>query len=413
MAWWQSGYAEDCKSLYAGSIPTQASKIIRPMNGRFVLNVVILIQTLYYRTMIEKITLYNFRNHASCRVRTYGHHNIIITGPNGAGKTAILEAISMLSGDRGLRSAPMTDIAKFNGDGGFSVTAELNDDSEINVYFMHNDNNRRVRIDGDAATLSDLNGKLRMIWFTPREDRLFVDSAVERRAFFDRLISSFDPLHGGRVVKLSKLLSERAFAIKNGNDSKWLNALDEQIAGTAVAIAASRIQYAGELNYFLNDCAVTVSGEIEKQIIGGTTISETERNYLLYLQNNRELIGDKMILDGPHKSDFGVFNKILNLPASLTSTGQQKTVLLDLILAHAKLIHAKTNRRPIILLDEAAAHLDKDSRKRLFSELGKTDAQVWATGLDADVFLEIPDAIFVTCKNGEISNIVVAGNKNE
>ena len=188
--------------------------------------------------MIETITLTDFRNHKMCRLHTHGRHNVIITGPNGAGKTAILEAVSMLSGDRGMRAAPMTDIARFNGNGGFSVFAALNDDTEISVFFNAGDTNRRARIDGDAATLSDLSSLVRMVWLTPREDRLFVDSAAERRAFFDRLVTSFDSSHAPRVGRLAKLLSERAFALKNGRDTRWIDALDTQIAGASVAIAA-------------------------------------------------------------------------------------------------------------------------------------------------------------------------------
>lgn len=362
--------------------------------------------------MIETITLTNFRNHKMCRIKTFGRHNVIITGPNGAGKTAVLEAVSMLSGDRGMRGASMPEIACFNGDGNFSVFAELDDETQVSVYYNMGDSNRRARIDGDAATLSDLSARMRMVWLTPREDRLFVDGAAERRAFFDRLASSFDAAHAGRVGRLSKLLSERAFALKNGRDEKWIDALDIQIAGIAVAIAAARIQYAGELNYFLSDCAITVSGMVEQMLIDENAAS-AERKYLDYLHSVRELVGDKMILDGPHKSDFGVFNHKLNLPVSLTSTGQQKTILLDLILAHAKLIHTKTRHRPLILLDEAAAHLDSDARARLFNDLGMTDAQVWATGLDANVFADVPNAVFVACMDGEINNILVPGNKNE
>lgn len=363
--------------------------------------------------MIEIITLSNFRNHETCRIKTHGHHNIIITGPNGAGKTAVLEAVSMLSGDKGLRGAAMNEIARFNGDGGFSIFADLSDDSEVSVYFMPSDSNRRAKIDGDNATLSDLSSKLRIVWLTPKEDRLFVDAASDRRAFFDRLVSGFDSSHAGRVARLSKLMSERAFALKNGRDKYWIDALDSQIAGCAVAIAVARIQYAGELNYFLKNCAVTVSGIVEKMLIDGNNAAEAERKYLDYLHNNRELVGDKMILDGPHKSDFGVFNKSLNLPANLTSTGQQKTVLLDLILAHAKLLYTKTNKRPLILLDEAAAHLDATARENLFKELGAAEAQVWATGLDPKVFANVPDAVFVACKDGAINNILVAENANE
>ena len=359
--------------------------------------------------MINTLTLTNFRNHKMGRIVTNGMRNVIITGPNGAGKTAIIEAVSMLSGERGMRGASMSDIACFSGDGGFCVHANLSDDTEISVNFSAGDINRRARIDGDAASLSDLSRHMRVIWLTPREDRLFVDSVSERRAFFDRLASSFDSAHAGRTARLSKLLSERACALKASADSYWLDALDSQIAGTAVAVAAARIQYAGELNYFLARCAVSVSGYIEQMLINGMSAGDVERAYINYLRANRGLVGDKMVIDGPHKSDFGVFNQELGLPVHLTSTGQQKTILIDLILAHAKLIHTKTSHDCVILLDEAVAHLDSFARSALFTALGDTNAQVWATGLDKENFKDISNAVFVTCLDGQISNIVCTG----
>lgn len=358
--------------------------------------------------MISSLSITDFRNHPMCRITTGGHRNIIITGPNGAGKTAILEAVSMLSGERGMRGVGMCDIARFGGCGGFSVFAELSDETQINVNYTGGDANRRAKIDGDNAPLSDLAKYMRIVWLTPREDRLFVDSASERRSFFDRLATSFDSTHAGRTARLARLLSERAFALKSCSDTHWLNALDAQIAGVAVAISVARIQYAGEINYFLSRCAVSVSGMIEKMLIDGISAGDAERRYLEYLSQNRTLVGDKMVIDGPHKSDFGVFNNELNLPAYLTSTGQQKSVLIDLILAHAKLVHTKTGRNCLILLDEAAAHLDTNARANLFRELGNAHAQVWATGLDANIFQDVPDAVFVACQNGEINSIVCA-----
>lgn len=355
--------------------------------------------------MIESLTLTDFRNHTASKIPTAGRRNIIITGPNGAGKTAILEAVSMLSGDRGMRGAPMNEIARFNGNGGFSVYANIYDDSEISVYFNFGDTNRHARIDGDNATLTDLGQKMRVVWVTPREDRIFVESASDRRAFFDRMAASFDSSHAGRIARHAKLLTERAGAIKNGANSNWLDAIDTQIAATAIAIAAARIQYAGEINYFLNDAAVSVDGMLEFMIMNSNA-ADAEREYIAYLKSNRNLVNDKMVIDGVNKSDFGVFNTELNLPANLTSTGQQKTTLLNLILAHAKLIFTKIGAPPIILLDEAAAHLDANARAKLFAELGATNAQVWATGLDKTIFNDVPDATFVTCINGKISNIL-------
>lgn len=358
--------------------------------------------------MIKSISLIDFRNHTACRINTFGRHNIIITGSNGAGKTAILEAISMLSGDRGMRGASMSDIARFDGNGGFGIFATTNTDTDLSVYFNQNDSNRRAKIDGENSALSELAQHLSVVWITPKEDRLFVESSSDRRTFFDRLTTSFDALHAGRTAKLSKLLSERAYALKTGADSHWLDALDTQIAGTAVAVSVARIQYAGELNYFLKKCAISVSGILEQMLIDGASAGDAERKYMEYLRENRCLVGDKMVLDGSHKSDFGVFNKELNLPAHLTSTGQQKTVLIDLILAHAKLVNTKTGKQILILLDEAAAHLDETAREKLFNELTDTNAQVWATGLDAEIFKNVPDAVFVTCHNGQINNIVLA-----
>ena len=351
--------------------------------------------------MIKNLVLTDFRNHVSCRVETDGHRNIIITGPNGAGKTAIIEAVSMLGGDRGMRGAPMSDVARFGGTGGFSVFATLTDDTDVCVYFNAGDTNRRAKVDGDNATLGDLSNNLRIIWLTPREDRIFVDGTTERRAFFDRLTANFDSAHSGRVARLTKLLSERAGAIKNNANAQWLDALDAQIAATSIAIAAARIQYAGEINFFLTDYAVSVTGMVESMIMK-TNAANAEREYLEYLKQNRTLVYDKMVIDGVNKSDFGVFNKKLNLPANLTSTGQQKTTLIALILAHAKLIFTKTGFEPIILLDEAAAHLDSGARKKLFQDLSTANAQVWATGLDEEIFRNVSDATFVACLDGEI-----------
>ncbi len=358
--------------------------------------------------MINQITVTNFRNHECSRIRTDGYKNIIITGLNGAGKTALLEAVSLLSGERGLRSADTQMLPRFNGNGGFSVFATTQNDTDICVFLNPGETNRHAKIDNENATLSDLAKHLRIVWLTPKEDRIFMESASDRRAFFDRLAASFEPAHIGRIARLNKLLSERAGALKNSADTNWLNVLDKQIAATAVAIGAGRIRYSAEINYFFETGGVSVDGMIEKLIIENTT-TNAENIYFEYLQQNRELTGDKMVIDGVHKSDFGVFNKKLNLPAHITSTGQQKSILIDLILAHAKLIHIKTGQNPLILLDEAAAHLDNEARIRLFQELNASDAQVWATGLDVNIFQNIPNALFVTCQDGTISNIVTSG----
>lgn len=319
----------------------------------------------------------------------------------------------MLSGDRGCRGAAMGDIAQFGATGAFAVAAKLHDDTDISVFFNPTDTNRRARIDGAATPLSGLGAKLPIVWITPREDRVFVDDTSSRRAFFDRMAASFDSAHNGRVARLTKLMSERAGILRTTGDAQWLDAVDVQIAATAIAVSAARIQYAGQINYFLDGFSVSINGPTEAMICEQNA-AMAERQYLQYLRENRTLIGDKMTIDGPHRADFGMFNNELKLPVALTSTGQQKTALVELIIAHARLINAHTGIAPIILLDEAAAHLDAAARERMFAALSGANAQVWATGLDPNVFANIDDAVFVTCKCGGIHNIVLSGiGKNE
>lgn len=350
--------------------------------------------------MITSLTLTNFRNHASNRINIGGAKNIIITGPNGSGKTAILEAVSLLGGGQGLRSAKLEEMLRFDTNStisnqqsainSFAVFAALNDDTEISVSYAVGDSNRRARVDGDNAPLSELARYLRIVWLTPREDRIFVDGASERRAFFDRLVAGLDTAHTGRVARLSKLLSERGYALKNGADENWLCAIEKNIAATAVAVACARINYIGRLNYFLESVSVTVSGMIENMLANNSAL-DVEKEYLTFLSENRILTNEKMSVDGAHRSDFGAFNKTLDLPVNITSTGQQKQVLIDIILGHVKLIDTPS----LVLLDEADSHLDTAARTRMFDALEKSGAQVFATGIDKDIFTDIDNAMYV------------------
>ncbi len=164
--------------------------------------------------MIDILTLTNFRNHKVSRIEVGDAKNIIIVGENGAGKTAILEALSILSGDRGMRNADIVDMACFSGNGGFSVFGKTTDGDSVCVYFNNGDNNRHAKINDENSNLGDLGRMLQIVWISPQEDRLFVESASNRRAFCDRLVSNFDLSHNERTAKLSKIVSERAFAIR-------------------------------------------------------------------------------------------------------------------------------------------------------------------------------------------------------
>ena len=356
--------------------------------------------------MISILTLSDFRNHESTRIKTGFAGPVVITGPNGSGKTSIIEAISMFASVGTLRGAGVSEIARIGGTKGFGVVAELRDGTQLSVSWSDGDALRRARIDGDSAALSELSRHLRMVWVTPREDRLFVDAAVDRRIFFDRLCASFDPAHSGRVVRLSKLLSQRAFALKNGAGDEWLRPIEKQLAETAVAVAAARVKYIGEINWFLSedsaDYTTTITGLLEEKLSLEGFAVDIEREYAEYLSRERALTGDKMTIDGPQRTDFGMFNRALYMPVAQTSTGQQKSALFSLVLAHACLVRAKTGCTPLILLDEAAAHLDADARTVLFKGLAKAKAQVWATGIDPILFEGVADAVFIGCQNGKI-----------
>jgi DNA replication and repair protein RecF len=358
--------------------------------------------------MIKTLTITNFRNHESYRIHADNARAIIITGPNGSGKTSIIEAISCLSAGTGLRGATMNEILRIEAIDGFGVVANIADETEISVSWSVGDTYRRAVVDGDKIALSDLSAYLRMIWITPKEDRVFLDEKSDRRAFFDRLIAAFDPVHSGRTMKLSKLLSERSFALKNGAASEWLGGIEKQIAETAVSVAAARVKYVAEVNYFLSqepkaksqepkavEYIVRLSGWLEDKLTSGMLASDVERQYLEYIGRERNLVGDKMTIDGAHRSDFSMFNKSLNMDVSMTSTGQQKSALMALVVAHAKLLRAVKNVSPLILLDEAVAHLDDVARKNLFDALDATDAQVWCTGIDKELFGGIDGAMFI------------------
>ncbi|MCL1902137.1 MAG: AAA family ATPase [Alphaproteobacteria bacterium] len=351
--------------------------------------------------MIQTLTICDFRNHECSRIKIDSAKNIVLYGPNGGGKTSVLEALSAISASGSLRGAAPPDIVRIGGAGQFGVTVVLQNDTELSVSFELTDAKRRARIDSDAAPISDLSRHIRMVWITPREDRLFVDSASDRRAFFDRLVSGFDTAHTGRVIRLSKLLSERAFALKSGANPGWLAALERQLSDTAISVAAARVKYAGEINYFLgDDYSITISGMLEEKLANAISAADAGSEYLEYLSKNRELIGDKMSIDGPHRADFGMINNVLAMPVAMTSTGQQKSALMRLVLSHAKLLRARASAPVLILLDEVAAHLDKEARAALFAELDAIESQVWMTGLERESFNGISNSKFIYCENG-------------
>ncbi len=360
--------------------------------------------------MIITLTLTNFRNHPTTRIRVDGARHIVLTGENGSGKTNVIEALSLLAPGTGLRRANLSEISTFNSSSGFGVVAELSNGTLVATALSNDSEKRVATIDKQTSAISHFPNVIRLVWITPREDRLFNDSVSDRRSFFDQLITTFDPAHSGRISRLSKLLNERAYALKCGGDSIWLDGIEKHLSETSASIAAARVMYASEINHFFGDAsspfgqnALTVSGWFEDRIIKNKTSIEIESEYIEYLRNNRFLTNDKQIIDGPNKSDIVTWNITLDRPAHLCSTGQQKMILLSLILSHAKLVMTKTGSAPVILLDEVVAHLDPNTRASLFNALNQLNGQTWMTGVDPNLFSGLDGALILNVNNGKIS----------
>jgi DNA replication and repair protein RecF len=347
------------------------------------------------KIMITRLTLTDFRNHETFRVET-GGKNVVLTGPNGAGKTNVLEAASLLNGGAGLRGAHSADLARF-GAAGYAVAADISDGGGISVFWRGGSGRRAARLDGENAALSELSGRIAIVWLTPCEDLLFIGPPAARRSFLDNLAAGFDGAHIGRVSDLARLVSERAFALKNNRDDGWLALIENNMSALAVAVADARVRFVSELNHFLENGEIGLSGLLERKIMDGGKAGDFEDFYRNYLSENRFLVSDKQTIDGPHRSDFSVQNTLLGLPAAKTSSGQQKLILNGIAIANARLLSVKNPAKPLlILLDEADSHLDAAARMELFDALSKTKAQVWMTGTDAAAFSGMPDCEYVT-----------------
>ena len=366
-----------------------------------------------------KIKLHHFRcyNHAVLDGLSSGL--IILSGPNGAGKTNILEAISLLSPGRGLRSARVTEIQKNNTNSPWAVAGTLQDHygNEIRLGTgrdpLSQNRKRITRINSETVkNQTELGKYLSCIWLTPQMDRLFLGSSRERRKFLDRLIFAFDPGHAGRGTRYENCLLQRSKLLRNGiMDNTWLTGLEQQIAETGIAIAAARLDFIERLH---TACIATdetyfpranfwVNGTIENRLKNIPAL-EAEETFKTMLAENRAhdaITGGTA--KGPHKTDLCVTHAAKNMPADQCSTGEQKALLIGLILAHAQLIKAERKNPPILLLDEIAAHLDDKRRNALYQILGNIGAQSWLTGTEHSLFTELNGkAQFFNIENAEI-----------
>jgi len=372
-------------------------------------------------SFLTALSLTNFRCYEQQKLDGLLQHPVVLFGANGAGKTNILEAISLLTPGRGLRSIKPPEAQKNDAAQPWAIAAKI-DTGFGNVQLgtgldPHNEK-RIIRINGqNAKSQSALADHLACVWLTPQMDRLFLDAAGQRRRFLDRLIFAYDPGHSGRLARYDNSLSQRSKLLKDARhtsraaDPSWLSALEQQIAETGIAIAAARIDFIHRLQTACEReshdhfplARLQVKGTIE-ELLQQSPALETEDAFKFQLQESREQDSyTGGAATGPHKSDLYVEMGSKSMPAEHCSTGEQKALLIGIIIAHSRLIAAERGAPPVLLLDEIAAHLDENRRAALYEILDNLKTQVFLTGTDQSLFKDITqNAAFFEVKNAKI-----------
>ncbi|MGD9615006.1 MAG: DNA replication/repair protein RecF [Alphaproteobacteria bacterium] len=384
------------------------------------------------RVAVTRLVLTDFRNYRAVRL-DLDASPIVLSGPNGAGKTNLLEAMSFLSPGRGLRNARLSEIDRRAGafepaPSGWAVAATVASRNGAVRIGTGRDGNaaglqptgssrgerRAIRIDGEPArsqsALAELVG---VLWLTPQMDRLFVEGPEGRRRFMDRLVLGTDPEHAARVGRYEQAMRERSRLLREGRtDPAWLAALEELMATEGVAVAAARREAIERLDHV---CAaapgvfprarVGVVGVVEAWLAEMPALAAEDRlrAALAAARTGDSAIGGAAI--GPHRSDLAVIHAEKNIAAEAASTGEQKALLIAIVLAQAQLQRRDRGAAPVLLLDEVAAHLDAPRRAALFEIIAGLDGQTWITGTDPGLFSPLRNtARFLSVHDGELSD---------
>lgn len=346
---------------------------------------------------VSRLTLTEFRSYSAATIAP-GPGFVLLSGENGAGKTNVLEAVSLLSPGRGLRGAALSEMARIGGGGSFAVAARLGE-IEIGTGTLATAPDRRqVRINGAAASVNSLSEWLSVLWLTPAMDRLFLGTTGDRRRFLDRLVLALEPGHAHHAARYEAAMRARnKLLADDGWDEAWVASLEAAMAEHGAAIAEARARAVAALDERLD-------GVPDDQFARAAIALEgwEQGDFALALKANRSRdAAAGRATQGPHRQDLAVSHRTKVMPAARSSTGEQKALLLGLILAHAELVAERRGEPPILLLDEVAAHLDPKRRAALFERLSSR-GQVWMTATEAALFEGIADATRFHVEAGRI-----------
>jgi DNA replication and repair protein RecF len=347
---------------------------------------------------LSRLRLTAFRNYQSAGLDLDARH-LVLVGPNGAGKTNLLEAVSLLSPGRGLRRAPFEQVAALGSDGQWAVAATVETPggpADIGTGAGIADGPRRVRINGaNARSVEAMSAWLRVLWLTPAMDGLFTGPAADRRRFLDRLVTTLIPDHSASVAAYEKSMRHRNRLLDENREPAWIAAVEQQMAAEAGAVHFARADCLAHLQHLIADSladdnfpaarlALTPLFEDGHEPISSSALEGELRARWAGSRALDRAAGRTLV--GPHRVDFEVTHAQKAMPAALGSTGEQKALLIGLVLAHARLVARMTGIAPFLLLDEIAAHLDPGRRAGLFAALDELGAQCLLTGTDPVLF---------------------------
>ena len=354
---------------------------------------------------LTALSLKDFRNYTDLSLR-FDASFVVLTGPNGAGKTNLLEAISLLTPGRGLRRAALDEMSRQGSERWAAAASVERDDGETRIGTglaegaADQVRTRKVRVNGaPAGSIEELLQYLRVLWLTPAMDGLFAGPPGDRRRFLDRLVLSIDPAHAKRARDFERLLTQRNRLLEERGAAAWLDAVEKELAAHAVAVALARAETAALLSARLAHDEggfpagqMHMRGEFDDRL-AAISAADAEAWYRRALAAARPADrAARRTLLGPHRSDLDTLFAAKNIPAARCSTGEQKALLIGIVLSHAALVAEMAGMRPLLLLDEVAAHLDASRRAALFDRLAALGCQCFITGADAGLFTDLPES---------------------